>query len=83
MNGHSFEMTWQMRPDLAVMWVETHLLAQVGEGATHVGEGRVIYDVPVEDVKLVHGHGFLLGLKTNLFLNTHEWGRIDGWMQEH
>lgn len=50
-----------------VVRAATHLLAEVGEGPAHVGERLVIYDVPVEHVKLVYGHGLLLGCNTQYF----------------
>lgn len=37
----------------------TDLLAQLWKGPAQVGEGRIIHNVPVKNVDLVHGHGFL------------------------
>lgn len=37
----------------------TDLLAQLWKGPAQVGEGRIIHNVPVKNVNLVHGHGFL------------------------
>lgn len=37
----------------------TNLLTQLWKGPAQVGEGRIIHNVPVKNVDLVHGHGFL------------------------
>lgn len=37
----------------------TDLLTQLRERAAQVGKGRVIHDVPVEDIEFVHRHRFL------------------------
>lgn len=37
----------------------TDLLAQLWKGPAQIGEGRIIHNVPVKNVNLVHGHGFL------------------------
>ena len=46
--------------------LSSHLAAEVREGATLVGEGGVVHDVPVEHIELVVGHRILVNKDKDL-----------------